>query len=62
MSNKRRLRIRAIRRTNPDLRKLSRALIELANAQAEAEAEAVHRAATDRPAPKPARSRTETPS
>ncbi len=62
MSNKRRLRIRAIRRTNPDLRKLSRALIELANAQAEAEAEAADLAATDRPTLKPARSRTETPS
>ncbi len=47
MSNKRRLRIRAIRRKEPDLRKLSRALIELASARAEADAEAAHRAAAD---------------
>jgi hypothetical protein len=46
MSNKRRLRIRAIRRKEPDLRKLSRALIELASARAEADAAAAHRAAT----------------
>ncbi len=51
MSNKRRLRIRAIRRTNPDLRKLSRTLIELASAQAETEAKAEHRAAADRATP-----------
>ncbi len=44
MSNKRRLRIRALRRKEPDLRKLSRALIELASARAEAEAKAAHRA------------------
>jgi hypothetical protein len=62
MSNKRRLRIRAIRRTNPDLRKLSRALIELANAQAEAAAEAEHRTATDRATPRKQRADTETPS
>ena len=53
MSNKRRLRIRAIRRKEPDLRKLSRALIELASAQAEAEAEAAHQAANTRPTPTP---------
>ena len=47
MSNKRRLRIRAIRRKEPDLRKLSRALIELARARTEAEAQAEHRAAAD---------------
>jgi len=34
----RRLRIRAVRRNPPDLKKLSRALIELAQAQAEADA------------------------
>ena len=62
MSNKRRLRIRAIRRTDPDLRKLSRALIELANAQAEAEAEAEHRAAIDRATPTQTRADKETPS
>jgi hypothetical protein len=39
----RRIRVRAIRRERPDLAKLGRALIELAQAQAEAEAEQVHR-------------------
>jgi hypothetical protein len=52
MSNKRRLRIRALRSKEPDLRKLSRALIELASARAEAEAEAAHRAAADGATPK----------
>lgn len=37
----RRIRVRAIRNSPPDLRRLARALIELAQAQAEAEAEAV---------------------
>lgn len=36
----RRIRVRAIRHKEPDLRKLARALIDLAQAQAEAEAEA----------------------
>jgi hypothetical protein len=36
----RRIRVRAIRNSPPDLRRLARALIELAQAQAEAEAEA----------------------
>jgi hypothetical protein len=36
----RRLSVRAVRRTPPDLRKLSRALIALAMAQAQAEADA----------------------
>lgn len=36
----RRIRVRAVRREHPDLRKLARALIELAQAQAEAEAQA----------------------
>jgi len=43
MPNKRstrRVRVRAIRRDRPDIKKLSRALIELALAQARAEAEA----------------------
>ena len=43
MTNKpkrdRRVRVRGIRRTKPDLRKLSRALILLAQAQAEKDAE-----------------------
>ena len=36
----RRIRVRAIRKDPPDLRRLARALIELAELQAEAEAEA----------------------
>lgn len=44
MSNRkgeeREIRVRAVRRDPPDLRKLSRALIELALAQAQAEADA----------------------
>jgi hypothetical protein len=39
----RRIRVRGIRRENPDLSKLARALLELAQAQAEADAEAEHR-------------------
>lgn len=38
----RRIRVRGIRRREPDLRKLARALIDLAQAQAEAEAEQQH--------------------
>jgi hypothetical protein len=38
--NQRRIRVRAVRRDPPDLRKLSRALIALALAQAQAEADA----------------------
>jgi hypothetical protein len=38
----RHIRVRAIRRKEPDLRKLARALIELAQAQAETDAEAEH--------------------
>lgn len=39
----RRIRVRGIRRGEPDLRKLARALIDLAQAQAEAEAEQQHK-------------------
>jgi hypothetical protein len=39
-SSERRIRVRAVRRDPPDLRKLSRALIALALAQAQAEADA----------------------
>jgi hypothetical protein len=39
-SSERRIRVRAVRRDPPDLKKLSRALIALAMAQAQAEAEA----------------------
>lgn len=38
----RRERVRAARRNDPNLRKLARALIDLAQAQAEAEAETLH--------------------
>lgn len=37
----RRIRVRAVHREEPDLRKLSRALIDLALAQAQAEADAL---------------------
>ncbi len=40
----RRIVVRAVRRDPPDLRKLARALIDLAQAQLEAEAEAEHEA------------------
>lgn len=40
----RRIRVRAIRRERPDMRKLARALLELAQAQAEAEAQDQHQA------------------
>lgn len=39
----RRIRVRGVRREKPDLPKLARALIDLAQAQAEAEAEAQHK-------------------
>jgi hypothetical protein len=43
----RRIRVRAIKREEPDLRKLARALIDLAQAQAEAEAERQHKQQSD---------------
>ena len=43
----RRIRVRGIRNEAPDLRKLARALIDLAQAQAEAEAEKQHKQQTD---------------
>ncbi len=57
----RRIRVRAIRRERPDLAKLGRALIDLAQAQAETEAEQAHRRQQppDRK-PKPARRRRRT--
>ena len=42
---KRRIIVRVAHRAEPDIRKLGRALIELANAQAEADAQAAHRTA-----------------
>lgn len=47
----RRIRVRAIRRERPDLAKLGRALIDLAQAQAEAEAERAHRRQPPDPTP-----------
>lgn len=55
----RRIHVRGVRREKPDLRKLARALIDLAQAQAEAEAEAQHKQQTgqvvDLPRKKPTR-------
>jgi hypothetical protein len=45
----RRISVRAVRRDPPDLKKLSRALIDLAIAQAEAEAQAEHEQPNDEP-------------
>ena len=53
----RRIRVRAIRRERPDLAKLGRALIDLAQAQAEAEAEQAHQRQPSDPKPKRARRR-----
>ena len=46
-SNERRVRVRAIRRSPMDVKKLGRALIALAMAQAEAEAQKEHAAKKD---------------
>ncbi len=43
-NGERRIRVRGVRRKDPDLRKLARALIELARAQTEAEAQQQHEA------------------
>jgi hypothetical protein len=40
---KRRIIVRVAHRAEPDIRKLGRALVDLANAQAEADAQAAHR-------------------
>ncbi len=51
------IRVRGVRRSEPDVRKLSRALIALAEAQLETEAEAAHRTDEEtqtRPVVKPA--------
>lgn len=53
MSNKpkdrRHIRVRGIRRTKPDMRKLSRAIIMLAQSQAEKDAEVEHKRRPRRP-------------
>ena len=51
----RRIRVRGVQKEPPDLRRLARALIELAQLEAEAEAEAERRKSRDRPGSKPAR-------
>lgn len=43
----RRIRVQGVRHKQPDLRKLARALIDLARAQAEADAEQQHKQQTD---------------
>jgi hypothetical protein len=43
----RRIRIRGVRNERPELRKLARVLLDLAQAQAEAEAEKEHKQQTD---------------
>ena len=43
----RRIRVRGVRNGEPDLRKLARAVIDLAQAQAEAEAEKEHKQRAD---------------
>jgi hypothetical protein len=43
----RRIRVRGVRRADPDLRKLARVLIDLVQAEAEAEAEEQHRSRSD---------------
>ena len=53
---KRGIRVRGVRNPQPDLRKLARALIELAQAQAEAEAEAEHKQQTSNVVELPKRS------
>ncbi len=50
MAKRRNIRVHGVRRKEPDLRKLSRALLALAEAQHEMEAQAAHGAAD---APKP---------
>jgi hypothetical protein len=57
MHKERHVRIRGSRRSEPNLQKLSRALIALAQAQAEKEAEAQHRP-NRRPAKKQPRSKS----
>lgn len=48
-AGQRRISVRAVRRNPPDMRRLSRALIELAMAQAQAEAEAQDQAESKQP-------------
>jgi hypothetical protein len=63
MQRNKNIRVRGVRRSEPDVRKLSRALIALAQAQAEAEAAAMQRdkpsAETETTAPQPAAPETE---
>jgi hypothetical protein len=47
--SKKKITVRVAHRPEPDIRKLSRALIDLASAQAEADAEAAHQATSTPP-------------
>jgi hypothetical protein len=53
MAKKRNIRVHGVRRQEPDLRKLSRALIALVEAQREVNAEAAHRAPKTAAVPRP---------
>jgi hypothetical protein len=53
MAKKRNIRVHGVRRQEPDLRKLSRALIALVEAQREVDAEAAHQVPQAGAAPRP---------
>lgn len=53
MAKRRNIRVHGVRRKEPDLRKLSRALLALAEVQHEAEAQAAHQGLNDRGRPQP---------
>jgi hypothetical protein len=57
----RRIRVRGIKRDQPDLRRIARALIEFAQAEAEQEAEALHKKAARSATTKPKTTTTEPP-
>lgn len=57
----RRVRVRGVRRNQPDLRKLGRALLDIAQAELEAEAQAEHRRAPDNVIKLPARPTSDGP-
>ncbi len=62
MSKSRNIQVRGARRAEPDLRKLSRALIALVQAQAEADAQAQLEQGQDRPAKRQPQDGTTEPS
>jgi hypothetical protein len=57
----RRIRVKAIKRDKPDLRKLGRALIEMARLEAEAEADERHRQRPSHRSSLPPRDHTDPP-